>query len=251
MHHLRTTFRAGIIAATFVGLAATPAMAHVSNDNTEVAAGSFTSITLTVPHGCDDAPTRAIAVQIPDGVLGVTPQVHPGWTVSTETEQLDAPVDLGDGESVTERTSVVTFTAQAGNELPDGFREQFTLGYRAPDSPGEYLFFKTIQTCAGGVETAWIEEYTGEGEEPEHPSPAVFLTDSSGDAHGAGDADGATDAEGDDRADGTGTTEVAAEAAADAGDDDDAAGALPIVALVVGAVGVALGGVALARTRPA
>ena len=61
--------------------------------------------------------------------------------------------------------------------------QTFTLGFQAPDTPGEYLFFKTIQTCAVG-ETAWIEEYTGEGEEPEHPAPAVLVTEAGEDGHG-------------------------------------------------------------------
>lgn len=226
-----TRLAAGSLAAG-VGvlvLGAAPASAHVFAEETEVAAGAFSQVTITVPHGCEGSPTTQLEIQIPEDVLGVTPEVHPGWDIEVTTEALDTPVDTGKGGTVTERDAVVTFTAQPGNELPDHFRDSFTLGYQAPDAPGEHLFFKTIQTCAEG-ETAWIEEYTGEGEEPEHPSPAVLVTEASGEGHHAADAAAADEGEGE-------------------GEDDDSSKGLAIGGLVLGALGLATGGVALAKTR--
>jgi uncharacterized protein YcnI len=206
-----------------------PAGAHVFAEETEVAAGAFSQVTITVPHGCEGSPTTQLEIQIPDDVLGVTPEVHAGWDIEVTSEALDAPVDTDEGGTVTERAAVVTFTAQAGNELPDDFRDSFVLGYQAPDAPGEHLFFKTIQTCAEG-ETAWIEEYTGEGEEPEHPSPAVVVTEASGEGH--------HDA-------------AEASAAEEEGDDDSSSDGLAIGGLVLGGLGLATGGAALAKSRKA
>jgi periplasmic copper chaperone A len=222
------------VAATAVVMSAGPAGAHVTPDKDEVAAGSYSSVTLTVPHGCEESPTRAIAIEIPEGLQSVTPMIHPGWEIEVSTEPLDEPIESEGGEEITERTSMVTFTAESGNELPDGFRDAFTLGFKAPDTAGEWLFFKTVQTCTEG-ETAWIEEYTGEGEEPEHPAPAMLLTD----AETEEDAAAAEPA-----ADGGET------AAADTSDDDsDSSAGIAVAGLIFGLLGLATGGVALLKAR--
>ena len=160
---------------------AAPASAHVSPTPSEVPAGGFTAVGLTVGHGCEESPTTSVQIQVPESILNVTPAIVPGWDVEVATEPLDEPVEGSHGEQITERESMVTYTAQPGNELPDGFRQTYTIGFQAPDAEGEYLFFKTIQICAEG-QTEWIEEYTGEGEEPEHPSPAVLVTAAQGGA---------------------------------------------------------------------
>jgi periplasmic copper chaperone A len=150
--------------------------------------------------------------------------VLPGWDIEVVTEALPEPIEGSHGEEITERESEVIFTAQAGSELADGFRQSYTLGFQAPDTPGEHLFFKTIQTCVEG-ETAWIQEYTGEGEEPEHPSPVVLVTEAEGDGHGAAAPDDDDDS------------------------DSDSATGIAIAGLVVGALGLVAGGTALARSR--
>ena len=232
-----TRLAAGTLAAG-VGvlvLGAAPASAHVFAEETEVAAGAFSQVTITVPHGCEGSPTTQLAIEVPEGILGVTPEVHPGWDIEVTKETLDTPITGSHGEEITEVPSVITVTAQPGNELPDGFRESFTVGYQAPDTPGEHLFFKTIQTCAEG-ETAWIEEYTGEGEEPEHPSPAVLVTEAATEGH-HDDAGG-------------GGGEVAEVATASTSSDDDSSSdGLAIGGLVLGALGLVTGGAALAKSR--
>ncbi len=202
--------RTPLAAAGILVAMAAPAAAHISPEETTVPAGSFTSVTLTVPHGCDDSPTRELAVQIPEGAFNVSPAVHPGWTVAMTREQLPEPVEAAHGEVITERVSVVTFTALPGNELPNELRDSFTIGFRSPDERGATLRFPVIQTCVAG-ETAWIEETPEGGEEPEHPAPEVTLT---------------AEADGDDGTDG-----------------------VAVAGLVAGLLGLGLGGVALARSR--
>lgn len=241
-------------AAAIVGLAAGPAAAHVSPDKREVPAGAFTDVSLTVGHGCGTSPTTRMEIQIPESIANVTPAVVPGWDVEVTTEPLDEPIEGSHGEQITEREAVVTYTAQPGNELPDGFRLSFTIGFQAPDTPGETLFFKTVQVCAEG-ETAWIEEWTGEGEEPENPAPAVLVTEGTGGGHGGGDTG---DADGE-AADGTGTTgaeagdegEQAAQPASSEDGDDGGSDGLAIAGLVAGVLGLLAGGAALLRGRRA
>ena len=223
---------------------AAPASAHVSPTPSEVPAGGFTAVGLTVGHGCEASPTTSVQIQVPDAILNVTPAIVPGWDVEVATEPLDEPVEGSHGEQITERESMVTYTAQAGNELPDGFRQTYTIGFQAPDAEGEYLFFKTIQICAEG-QTEWIEEYTGEGEEPEHPSPAVLVTAAQG-GHGAEepeDEEEATEAsaEGADE-------EAAAGDTASSSDDESSSNGLAVAGLIAGLGGLALGGIALSRS---
>lgn len=208
----------GLLGLGALALTAGPAGAHVSPTEDEVPADAFTSVTLTVGHGCDGSPTTALAIQVPEPILNVTPQVHPGWDVAVETEALPEPAEGAHGGEVTERDAVVTYTAQAGHELLDGFRDSFTLGFQAPDSPGETLRFATIQTCTVG-ETAWIDE----DPEAEAPAPAVLVGAAEEDGHGS-DEDG---------------------------EDDRSSDQLAIGGLGLGALGLATGGAALAKSRRA
>ncbi|HEY9557699.1 MAG TPA: YcnI family protein [Acidimicrobiales bacterium] len=230
---MRTSTRlvsAGAVAGLALLATASPATAHVSPDKTEVPVGAYTSVALTTGHGCEDSPTTSMAIQIPESIPNVTPAIVAGWDVAIETVPLDEPLEGSHGSQINEREAVVTYTAQPGQELADGFRQSFTIGFQAPDAPGELLFFKTIQTCVEG-ETAWIEEHTGEGEEPETPAPLVRVVAAGDD----GDASLVTESAG-----------------ADAdGSDDDGGGsdALAIAGLVAGLVGLAAGGTALVRTQ--
>lgn len=227
------------IAAGALALLAAPAGAHISPDKDEVPAGSHDTVTLSVGHGCETSPTNQLVIEVPASLNSVTPQIHPGWKISVQNEDLATPVDDGEGGEITERMKSVTFTADAGNELPDGYRDTFTLGFTTPETEGEYLFFKTVQKCPDG-ETAWIEEYTGEGEEPEHPSPAVLIGPAAADEHGGAAEEEEPEAEA-----------VVTEEASSSSDDSDDGGSdgLAIAGIVLGAAGLATGGFALTRSR--
>lgn len=216
-------------------LAAAPASAHIGTSADQVAAGGTLALGLTVGHGCDGSPTTTVAVQIPDGVNNATPFAKPGWTVNSEKQTLDTPITSGHGDPVTERVAVITFAATPGNALPDGVRDTFTVNFTAPDTPGEPLYFKTIQTCEAG-ETAWIQEHDGTGEAPESPAPAVLVTEAEeGSGHGGSSGDHA------------GTDEVAAEPSGSTGDGDGTE--LAVVALLAAIVGIVVGAAGYAKAR--
>lgn len=236
----------GLLGAGALALGlAIPASAHVTGDRDTVPAGGYTQVAFTVPHGCEESPTRQIAVQIPEGILDAAPQVLAGWDVETTTEALDEPVESSDGEQQTERVGEITWTAQPGNELPSPYRQVFTVGFKAPETVGERLFFKIVQTCTEG-ETAWIEETAEGDEEPEHPAPFVdVVAADEGDGHAAAEEEEPTT---------TATTEAAGEpvaASSDGSDDDGSSDGLAIGGLVLGALGLATGGAALIKTRSA
>jgi uncharacterized protein YcnI len=221
-----------------------PAAAHISPDKDEVAAGAFTSVTLTVPHGCEESPTKQLTIQVPEQLNDVGPQVHPGWTIEVTKEDLAEPIDDGEGGEITERAKEVVFTAERGNELPHDFRDNFTLGFQAPDAEGETLYWKVIQTGTEG-ETPWIEEWDGEGEEPESPAPSIMVTEAAPEGGHGEETTDTTEAEDDDE-EATDTTEAAAD---DSSSSDDDGNGLAIAGVVLGGLGLVTGGIALSRSR--
>lgn len=231
----RTLARLGApTAAVALALAvAGPASAHVTVTASDTAAGAYTVLTVSVPHGCDGSPTTKVAVAMPEGIYSVTPTRNPLYDVEKVTEKLDQPVEDAHGNEVTERVSQVVYTART--PLPDGERDAFELSLQLPeDAAGETLAFPAIQTCEQG-ETAWTEEAAEGAEEPEHPAPSITVTDAEeGDAHGAAEA-----------------TAVETEpAAAEPADDDEGSGtALGVAGLVAGLLGLAAGVTALVTSR--
>ena len=91
------------------------------------------------------------------------------------------------------------------------------------------IVFKALQTYSDGDVVRWIEVTPAGGQEPEHPAPVVSLTKA---------------AEGADHHAASAGTEAAASTSSDSSSSDT----LAIVAIVVAALGVILGGVALARS---
>jgi uncharacterized protein YcnI len=226
MHTRRSLARLGATAGAAglltLGLAA-PASAHVTITPSDTAAGAYTVLTFSVPHGCEGSPTTGITIQVPEEILSVTPTRHPFYDVEKTMVTLDDPVEDAHGNSVTERVGEVTYTART--PLPDGERDAMELSLQLPDAAGETLAFPVVQTCRQG-ETGWVET-PAEGQDPdelEHPAPTVTITEATGEVQGAASESETTEAE----------------------DDGNALG---VAGLVVGALALVAGGLALARTR--
>ncbi|MDP1818374.1 MAG: YcnI family protein [Acidimicrobiales bacterium] len=233
----------GLAGTALLGLAL-PATAHVGPSPSSAPAGSFLKFELRVAHGCGETGnTTKVEVQIPEGITSVTPQVVPGWAIERTVEPVDPPADDGHGGEITERTAVVSWT---GGPLLHDELEEFGLSVALPDTPGETLFFPTIQTCDDGSTADWIQLPQGD-EEPDQPAPAIELTATADDEHGTAAAP--VEEEEPDEVE-EGTAELDPEGAAASGSDDDPAEeGLAIAALVVGALGLAAGGTALLRGR--
>lgn len=237
----RTLARLTVLPAATAALALSlvaPASAHVTATPSSAAAGSSTVVTFSVGHGCEGSPTTKIEIQVPESVLSVTATRNPYYDVESTIEKLDDPVTDSHGNEVTERTATIAYTATT--PLPDGQRDTFQLSFTVPDAEGEVLAFPTIQTCEEG-ETAWTEVPAAgqDAHELENPAPSFEILPATGeDDHGAAADDAA-----DDSAD-----EPAAVEAADS-EDGDSSAALGWIGLGAGVLGLAAGGLALARTR--
>jgi uncharacterized protein YcnI len=227
----RTITRLTVLPAATAAIALSlvaPASAHVTATPSSAAAGSSTVVTFSVGHGCEGSPTTKIEIQVPESVLSVTATRNPYYDVESTIEKLDDPVTDSHGNEVTERTATIAYTATT--PLPDGQRDTFQLSFTVPDAEGEVLTFPTIQTCEKG-ETAWTEVPAAgqDAHELENPAPSFEILPATGeDDHGA--------------------EEPAAVEAADS-EDGDSSAALGWIGLGAGVLGLAAGGLALARTR--
>ena len=191
------------------------ASAHVGAGASSTAAGSYTIITMSVPHGCDASPTTRITIDIPEEILSVTPTVNPNWTISRTTEPLATAV-----EDQTERTSQVIYTAIGEGLAPDQ-RDTFELSLRLPDGEaGDIVEFPVTQDCAVG-QTLWVGD--------EVPSITLTAAAEEGDEHGHGTTEEGEHGE-------TEAQDLSSEAPADA-----LARVLAIGGVVLGALGVTFG----------
>jgi len=210
----RTTITAALLTAGVMALAVpTAAHAHVTATASSTAAGSYTVVTFSVPHGCEASPTQVVTIDIPVSVPNVTPTVNASWSIEKVTEEVDGA----------DRVSQVVYTSLTGG-LPSDLRDTFALSLRLPEgAAGDVVEFPVTQTCTEGS-VVW------EGDDV----PSVTLTAATGDEHGHG-----TDESHSDEAEHSLDDSEASAPAANEGD---------VLARILGGVGVVVGivGIALA-----
>ena len=177
MKTLRTSLVSLIAAATLLATSLMPASAHVGVKADTTAAGSTAIVTFGFGHGCGESPTTALAIQIPEEFNSAAPVFAPGWSIETESESLAEPASGSHGEEITERTSVVTFTADEAIDVH--VYAMVSIRVSLPeDAAGKDIAFPVVQTCEDG-ETAWIE-VAQEGEDAhdlESPAPVLTITE--------------------------------------------------------------------------
>ena len=216
---------AATVAAAALALPASAA-AHITLQPNEAPAGGYARLDVRVPNERDNADTTKVDLKLPHGFASASYEPVPGWTVKVTKEKLAKPVQTDDGE-VTEEVSRITWS---GGAIKPGEFQDFGLSVALPDkAPGTKLTFKAVQTYSNGDVVRWIGP-----PDADEPAPQVTLT-AGGDDHHA--------------------TEKAADtrpaAATTAGNDDDSGAPvwLAVVALVLGAAGLAAGAVALLGGR--
>ncbi|MBO0980617.1 YcnI family protein [Microbacterium sp. SD291] len=180
----RTTARpfariaAGVIGGTVIGTVlalAAPAMAgaHVGVSPDELTAGDHGVLTFSFTHGCEDSPTTALRVTIPDGLASVAPTMDGDWRIE---------VERGDDGLV----SAVTYTAIA--PVPNELRGAVSMSVGLDEGTPETLAFPVVQTCVEGS-TEWTQ-LAQDGEDPhslDAPAPVVSVVPAAGDGHGEHD----------------------------------------------------------------
>ena len=150
----------GVLKSLLAGaalIAALPstAAAHVAADPGRASAGANQAVVFRVGHGCGEAATTALRIEIPSEMASARPQPKPGWTL--EIERQDGTV------------TAVTWRG----ELPDDQFDEFAMLFKLPDQPAT-LYFPTVQSC-GADESQWTE-IPSAGERASHPAPTLVVT---------------------------------------------------------------------------
>ena len=211
------------------------ASAHVGVTPDKTTANSYALLTFGIPHGCEESGTTKVTITLPAELNDAQPTVNPNWTARKVTEQLAAPKKLADGTSITKRTSKIVYTAKA--PLEPALHNALVLSVKLPDVAGRPCTSPRCRTAKSG-QTDW-SQLPAEGQDPHSlkaPAPSVTVTaaDAEADGHGA-HAASASDS----------TPETVQAAAV----SNDGAEARSWAGLVAGVGGLALGGLALARSR--
>jgi periplasmic copper chaperone A len=207
--------------AAVAGALALPASAgaHVTLQPDEAPAKAFVVEDVRVPNEEESANTTKVVVQFPDGFAEVSFQPVPGWNVKTKKTKLAKPITTDEGDKLTEQVSQVTWS---GGKIAPGQFQDFPVSVQMPDKAGSSLTFKALQTYDNGKVVRWIG-----APDSEEPAPQVKVTSASGDQA------------------------AAATPAASTEESDGDSKALPIIALIVGALGLLAGGAALLSRRRA
>jgi len=127
-----------------------PAFAHVVVKPNEVGVAQYQTFTVGVPNE-KDVPIVSVRLLVPDGVGEITPNVKPGWTITTK------PWGKGDNSEGIE----IDWT---GGSIPSGQRDDFFFSAQVPVSEMT-LNWKAYQTYKDGSVVSWDQ------------APVVNMTD--------------------------------------------------------------------------
>ena len=232
----RVARAAGVLAVGAVAVVATalPASAHVTLVPTSAPAGGYTTLTFKVPTESDTASTTKLDVAFPTDtpIASVSVQPKAGWTYEVRKGAPSKPVVTDDGDKVTEVVTEVIWTAADGSAgIKPGEFDTFVVSAGPLPEGVPSIVFKALQTYSDGEIVRWVDVSTEGQPEPEHPAPTLILTAAAGD-------DGHVAA----------STAPTASVASSPSSDGTARG-LGIAGLVVGVLGLAVAGTALAMAR--
>lgn len=220
-----------VITAAVVLAAPAAASAHVTLQPSQAPAGGYTVLDVRVPNERDDASTTKVRVQLPDGFLSVSTQPVPGWSSSVKTSKLDTPVEV-EGTKVDQQVSELDLTA-TGKSIAPGHFQDFPISVKLPDDKvGSKLTFKALQIYSDGKVVRWIGP-----PDADQPAPQVTLTAAGQESRTAAAAESSANS--------------TAPSAAGSGGDGGSGDGLAIIALVVGALGLAAGAAGLVTARRA
>jgi uncharacterized protein len=237
-------YRKHVLAIVAAGALIAPATAaaHISLHPNTIPAGAFATLDVRVPGEQEGAYVTKVAVQFPSGFTGVDYENVPGWSARIVESKLATPI-VEDGEKIdTEVAQIVwTWTGPLGR-VNNGQFINFPLSLAVPaDDAGKALEFRTVQSYSNGQVVHWIDPSL----EAEHPAPRINVTakggvieDVAGDEAGptAGQTGGPTGA-------GTATPQAPKQSSS------GASKGLGVAALVLGAVALLVGLLALGASR--
>jgi uncharacterized protein YcnI len=244
----KTTTLAAVAGATIL-LAPSAALAHVSFHPNAIPQGAFVTTDIRVPNEESNANVTAIRVKLPEGVLDAQGAPPAGWSFSSKTKKLVKPIKTDDG-TVTSEITEVDFT---GGKIKPGDFGNFPVALGLPDAAkqGQVIGFPTIQTYSNGDVVRWIGTPTDD-----KPAPTIDVTAPGAAALDVTGGDAGPPAKLPANLTGVASTSASATATPVAATKPATTvvtkketSTLSIIALIVGALGLVTGGVALATRR--
>lgn len=238
--------------ATTAGLTltSTAAQAHVSFHPNAIPQGSYVTTNVRVPNEETDAKVTSVRIRMPDGVLSALGEPPAGWKFRAKTKKLAKPIKTDDGTIDTSVTEV-DFTS---GDTPPGQFVNLPLTLSIPDAAkqGDVVAFPTVQTYSNGHVTRWIGS-----PKDEQPAPTIDITAPGAATLDVTGGDAGPPAKLPGNLIGVASSSAQPSAAATQAprtivQKEQSTSTLSVIALVVGALGLAVGGAALAgRRRPA
>lgn len=146
------------------------AQAHVSLHPNAIPQGAYVTLYVRVPNEVDHADISSVRIKLPNGVLSALGDAPPGWSFRARTHRLAKPIKTDDGVVSTAVTEV-DFTG--GHTPPGQFANlPLTLSLPASAKQGSVLRFPTVQTYSNGEIVRWIDPSADD----EHPAPTIDVT---------------------------------------------------------------------------
>ena len=158
------------VVAGACALAPAAAQAHVSLHPNAIPQGAYVTVYVRVPNEVAHADISSVKIKLPNGVLSALGDPPPGWSFDARTRKLAKPITTDDGVVGTEVTEV-DFT---GGHTPPGQFANLPLTLSLPDSAksGSVLSFPTVQTYSNGEIVRWIDPSADD----ERPAPTIDIT---------------------------------------------------------------------------
>jgi len=151
------------LCTAFAALVSSTATAHVSIASGPAFANTSQEIAFGVGHGCDEADTYRVQVEIPASVTSVRPETSDFGQVDVETDASGAVVS-------------VTWTK---SDVLDSDTQYYKLLLRlkAPDQPFSTVYLPAHQTCRAKDGTETVVDWVGidNSDSSVEPAPALRI----------------------------------------------------------------------------
>ena len=221
---------------TVIGLWAGTAGAHVTVSPSSLPQGASDAIlTFRVPNESTTASVVGVRIQFPlaHPIVVLNPEAGSGWDVVVHSTVLPKPITTDDGTF----TSTVSEIDWSGGSIPVGQFSEFNVLAQGLPTGTPSLTFKAVQLYSDGTVVSWIQIPTKAAPNPAHPAPTLVLT-----APGRGSVGNTS---------GRATTTIPSDQpVSTTGAVSSADNGLIVASLILSALALAVGGLAIWLGRP-
>lgn len=131
-------------------LAGNIAVAHNTFTSMYAPAGYMQDLEMRVTHGCKGSPVKEVRIKIPEAVMRVSAAVNREWTVEMKMRKLPKPVPGEGGNMITETVDEIIWKDPKSPIPAMGAFEGLKFRGMLPNTPGQILFFRTVNVCVAG-----------------------------------------------------------------------------------------------------